>query len=78
MKNLIYLLLFTTHISFAQSNSSIDKQLDASFSTLDNIRRDVTYTFIFNGKGIFFYSVFTKTASSFAKEVMETDFYKSL
>lgn len=65
------------------ANSKIDKktfkkQLDASFSTLDNIRGDGTYTFIFNGKVIFFYSVFNKTASSFAKEVMETDFYKSL
>lgn len=57
---------------------TLKKQLDASFSTLDNIRGDGTYTFIFNGKMIFFFSVFTKTESSFAKEVMETDFYKSL
>lgn len=54
------------------------KQLDASFNTLDNVRNDGSYTFIFNGKVIFFYSVFNKTESSFAKEVMETDFYKSL
>ena len=57
---------------------SLKKQIDSSFNTLDNIRGDGTYTFIFNGKVIFFYSVFNKTASSFAKEVMETDFYKSL
>lgn len=54
------------------------KQLDASFETLDNVRNDGSYTFIFNGKVIFFYSVFNKTKSSFANEVMETDFYKSL
>ena len=54
------------------------KQLDASFGTLDNVRNDGSYTYIFNGKIIFFYSAFTKTESSFAKEVMETDFYKSL
>ena len=54
------------------------KQLDASFNTLDNVRNDGSYTYIFNGKIIFFYSAFTKTESSFAKEVMETDFYKSL
>ena len=57
---------------------SFKKQLDASFKTLDNVRNDGSYTYIFNGKVIFFYSVFTKTESSFMKEVMETDFYKSL
>jgi len=57
---------------------SLKKQIDNSFETLDNIRGDGTYTFIFNGKVIFFYSVFTKTESSFRKEVTETDFYKSL
>ena len=57
---------------------SLKKEIDASFETLDNIRGDGTYTFIFNGKVIFFYSVFTKTESSFRKEVIETDFYKSL
>ncbi|RZL47995.1 MAG: tetratricopeptide repeat protein [Pedobacter sp.] len=54
------------------------KQLDASFKTLDNVRNDGSFTYIFNGKVIFFYSVFNKTESSFMKEVTETDFYKSL
>lgn len=57
---------------------NLKKQIDASFESLENLRGDGTYTWIFNGKVIFFYSVFTKTESSFAKEVMETDFYKSL
>lgn len=57
---------------------SLKKQIDASFESLENLRGDGTYTYIFNGKVIFFYSVFNKTKSSFAKEVMETDFYKSL
>ncbi|MFC4211838.1 hypothetical protein ACFOWA_11630 [Pedobacter lithocola] len=58
--------------------TNLKKQLDTSFQTLENLRNDGTYTLIFNGKIIFFYSVFNKTSSSFAKEVMETDFYKSL
>lgn len=57
---------------------SLKKQIDASFDSLDQLRNDGTYTFVFNGKMVFFISVFTKTKSSFAKEVMETDFYKSL
>lgn len=60
------------------STKNLKKQIDASFDTLDNLRNDGTYTFIFNGKTIFFYSVFNKTKKSFANEVMETDFYKSL
>ena len=75
--------LATSMLNNYISNNKIDKksfkkQLDASFNTLDNIRGDGTYTFIFNGKVIFFYSVFNKTKSSFAEEVKETEFYKSL
>lgn len=57
---------------------NLKKQLDAAFESFENLRGDGTYTLIFNGKIIFFYSVFTKTKSSFSKEVIETDFYKSL
>ncbi|WP_113654327.1 hypothetical protein [Pedobacter namyangjuensis] len=71
--------LLNTYIEqYKIDKKTLKKQLDASFETLGNLRGDGTYTYMFNGKTVFFLSVFTKTKSSFAKEVMETDFYKSL
>ena len=71
--------LLNNHITKNNINKkNLKKQLDASFETLGDLRGDGTYTYMFNGKTVFFLSVFTKTKSSFAKEVMETDFYKSL
>lgn len=71
--------LLNTYIQkYKIDKKNLKKQIDVSFDSLDHLRDDGTYTFVFNGKMVFFISVFTKTKSSFAKEVMETDFYKSL
>lgn len=75
--------LATTLLNNLIKKKNIDKknfkkQLDASFGTLGDLRGDGIYTFMFNGKTVFLFSVFKKTKSSFAEEVKETDFYKSL
>jgi hypothetical protein len=71
--------LLNTYIQqYKIDKKSLKKQLDASFDTLGDLRGDGIYTFMFNGKTVFLFSVFNKTKSSFAEEVKETDFYKSL
>lgn len=71
--------LLNTYIEqYKIDKKTLKKQLDTSFETLGDLRGDGIYTYMFNGKTVFLYHVFNKTKSSFAKEVMETDFYKSL